>query len=297
MSPMNGSFTAELAKQSCSVRTALSWQIKYEKETDGFSPSVFPFVEKVKILWYIFLKSIPYVLIKKGANIMDFTVNFMQSTSNVWKEAIKLKKYKAMPLGLAIPTGVLMLPVALVSLIAAVLIYVLGYLFSVVLLPTQRLYKLLHEEGQTVKHASQFIMYFLSWGFIFSAYAALSLFMIILTVLYTIFSILAYLATLGGFKFHVFAKEEDISVDVEGKYPIWMPIAFIAAMGVLILILPLIKTIGIAADFPKKMEGAFKLFMQIYWARILNPNFWRFLFSAVYSAVIFAPFPKKKEEE
>ena len=58
-----------------------------------------------------------------------------------------------------------------------------------------------------------------------------------------------------------------------------------------------IKTIGIAANFPKQMEGAFKLFMQIYWARILNPNFWRFLFSAVYSAVIFAPFPKKKEEE
>ena len=228
---------------------------------------------------------------------MDFTVNFMQCTTNVWKEAAKLKKYKAMPLGLAIPTGVLMLPVAAAALIAAALIYVLGYLFSVILLPTQRLYKLLHEEGQSVKHASQFIMYFLSWGFIFSAYAALSFFMIILTVLYTVFAILSYLATLGGFKFHVFAKEEDLSVDVEGKYAIWMPIAYIAVMGALIVIVPLIKTIGIAADFPKKMEGAFKLFMQIYKAQILGLNSWRFIFSAIYSAVIFAPFPKKKEEE
>ena len=228
---------------------------------------------------------------------MDFTVNFMQCTSNVFKEAIKLKKYKAMPLGLAIPTGVLMLPVAAAAFIVAALLYVLGYLFSVILLPTQRLYKLLHDEGQGVKHASQFILYFLSWGFIFSAYAALSFFMIILTVLYTIFAILAYIATLGGFKFHVFAKDEDLSVDVEGKYAIWMPIVFIAVMGALIVLVPLIKTIGIAANFPKQMEGAFKLFMQIYKTYLLGLNSWAFLFSIIYSAVIFAPFPKKKEEE
>ena len=245
----------------------------------------------------LYYKSILCVLKKKGDNIMDFTVNFMQCTTAVWKEAIKLKKYKAMPLGLAIPTGVLMLPVAAASVIAAVLIYVLGYLFSVVSLPTQKLHKLLHDEGQSVKHASQFILYFLSWGFVFSAYAALSFFMIILTVLYTVFAILAYLWTLGGFKFHVFAKEEDISVEVEGKYPIWMPIAFIAVMGALILILPLIKTIDISTDFPKGMEGAFKLFMQVYKAQILSLNSWRFLFSAVYAAVIFAPFPQKKEEQ
>ena len=84
---------------------------------------------------------------------------------------------------------------------------------------------------------------------------------------------------------------------MEGKYPIWMPIAFISVMGVLLLILPLIKTIDISTDFPKGMECAFKLFMQIYKAQILALSGWRFLFSAVYSAVIFALFPKKKEEQ
>lgn len=241
-------------------------------------------------------KNIPHVLKKKGVIIMDFTVNFMQSTSAVWKEAALLKKYKAMPLGLAIAVGVLMLPVALASAAVTVALYVLGYLFSVISLPTQRLHKLLREEGQNVKHATQFIIYFMSWGFVFSAYATLSAFMIILTILYTVFSLLSYVWTLGGFRFHAFAGEENISVDVEGKYPIWMPIAFIAVMGVLLLLLPLIKTIDIAADFPKGMEGAFKAFMQVFKAQILKLNGWRFLFSAVYSAVIFALFPKKKTE-
>jgi hypothetical protein len=189
-----------------------------------------------------------------------------------------------------------MLPIAIASAAVTVILYVLGYLFSVISLPTQRLHKLLHDEGQSVKHGSQIIIYLLSWGFIFSAYAALSFFMIVLTVLYTVFALLSYVWTLGGFKFHAFAGEEDISVEVEGKYPIWMPIAYIAVMGVLLLLLPLIKTIAVAVDFPKRMDGAFKLFMQVFKGQILGLNNWRLLFSVIYSAIIFAPFPKKKEE-
>ena len=42
---------------------------------------------------------------------MDFSVNFMQRASVVLTEAFKLKKYKAMPLALAIIVGILMLAV------------------------------------------------------------------------------------------------------------------------------------------------------------------------------------------
>ena len=234
---------------------------------------------------------------KERGIIMDFTVNFMQSTAAVWKEAAKLKKYKAMPLGLAIPTGVLMLPVAIVGAVVMVMLYVLGYLFSLVSLPTQKLHKLLHEEGQSVKHGSQVVIYLLSWSFVFSAYAALSVFMISLNILYTVFALLAYVCTLGGFKFHAFPGAEDISVDVDGKYPIWVPIAFIAGMAVLLIVLPLIKAVGIALDFPKEMEDAFKVFLQVLKAQIAGLRGLRFLFSLVYSAAVFAPFPKKKEEQ
>jgi hypothetical protein len=121
--------------------------------------------------------------------------------------------------------------------------------------------------------------------------------MLILTILYTLFAIFSYIWTLGGFKFHVFATEEDISVEVEGKYPIWMPIAFIAVMGVLLILLPLVKSIIEVAKLPKGFGGIFKIWLQLFKMHILSLNRWRFLFSAVYSAAVLAPFPKKKIEE
>ena len=228
---------------------------------------------------------------------MDFSVNFMQRATAVLKEAAKLKKYKAMPLALAIVTGVLMLPVAVVGIVFAALLYVLGYLFSIISLPTQKLHQLLHDEGQSVKHATQFVIYGLSWAFVFSAYAVLSFFLIVLTVLYSVFSILAYICTLGGFKFHVFANEEDISVEVDGKYNNLIPIIYIAAMGVLLILLPLIKTIISSVEMAQLMKVGFKVFLQMFRGQISATGIWRFLLSVVYSIAVFAPNPKKKVEE
>ena len=227
---------------------------------------------------------------------MDFSANYTQRVTVVLKEAAKLKKYKAMPPALAIVTGILMLPVAAVSIVLAAFLYVLGYLFSIVSLPTQKLHKILHDEGQSVMHATQFIIYFLSWSFVFSAYAVLTFFLIILTVLYSLFSIFAYICTLGGFKFHVFAKEEDISVEVDGQYNILLPIVYIAAMGVLLILLPLAKTIVTFAQYGDFVKATLEMFMDVFKTQIKATGTWRFLLSVVYSAVIFAPNPKKKIE-
>ena len=225
---------------------------------------------------------------------MDFSVNFMNRASVVLNEAFKLKKYKAMPLALAIIVGILMLPIALASVGCAVVLYVFGYLFSVVSLPVQRLHKLLREEGQSVQHATQFIVYFISWGFIFSTYALLSFFLIMLTILYSVFSILTYIWTLGGFKFHVFAADEDISIEVEGKYNTLIPVIFIAGMGVLLLLVPAINAIAsiIKYEVPFTME----LFSQLFKIEFYALSSWRILFSVIYSAVAFAPNPKKIEK-
>ena len=228
---------------------------------------------------------------------MDFSVNFMQSATLVLKEATKLKKYKAMPLGLAIATGVLMLPVLLVSISFAVLLYVLGYLFSVICLPTKKLHELLHNEGQGVKHATQFVIYFLSWSIVFTAYAVLSFFLIVLTILYSIFSILTYVWSLGGFKFHVFAGEEDVAVEVSGKYNVVIPIVYIAVMGVLLILLPLVKTLPQIGEYAEYTKVTFKLFMDLFKVQIKAAGVWRFLFSLAYSAFAFGPNPKTIVEE
>lgn len=227
---------------------------------------------------------------------MNFSKNYIQGVTAVIKEAQKLKQYKAMHLAFAIVIGVLMLPFAIAALILAVSIYVFGYLFSVVSEPVEKLHELLRGEGRELKHATQFIIYFLSWSFIFSAYALLSVLAVTLNILYSVFAILSYICTLGGFKFHVFARDEDISLEIEGKHNIVVLIVFVSIMGVLLILLPLINTIVMAAELP---EGflTFKIFFTIFWAKILSLTGWRALIAAVYSAFVFAPLTRKKIEE
>ena len=226
---------------------------------------------------------------------MDFSVNFMEKATAVLNEAFALKKYKAMPLVLAIIVGIFMLPFAVAGMLLAAALYVMGYLFSIVSLPVQSLHKLLKEEGASVGHATQFIIYFLSWSFVFTAYALLTFFMVSLTVLYSVFSIITYIWTLGGFKFHVLTSEEDISIQVNGKYAVSVPVIFVVVMAVLLIVVPLLKTVITIDDY--QLEVDFEDFMNIFKYQMASVSNWRILFSALYAAFIFAPQPKKKLEE
>lgn len=225
---------------------------------------------------------------------MNFSVNYVERATALVKEAIALKKYKAMPLVLAIFVGIFMIPVALASVVCGIAVYVLGYLFSVVSLPAQRLHKLLHDEGQSVKHGTQVVVYFLSWSFIFTTYAMLTFFLIALTVLYSLFSIFTYLWTLGGFKFHLFATEEDISVEVDGKYNILIPIIFLGIMVVLLLFVPFVTSIIHLIQYRPAIS--FQLLTDLFKAKLHATDNLRFLVSVLYSAIMFAPRPKKIEK-
>lgn len=226
---------------------------------------------------------------------MDFNVNFMDRATAVLKEAFQLKKYKAMPLVLAIFVGIFMLPVVLISAVLALLVYVFGYLFSVSALPVQSLHHLLRDEGQQVKHGTQVIVYLLAWGVVFAAYITLTVFMISLTVLYTLFSIFTFLWTLGGFKFHLFAKEEDISVEVEGKYKLAIPVIFVAVMGVLLVVVPAFNVVSYLVE-RQNVKLTFELLTNLFRMEMHNTDTLRLLVSLVYSAALFAPNPKKIEK-
>lgn len=223
---------------------------------------------------------------------MNFSINYVEKATAVLKEAFQLKKYKAMPIVLAIFVGIFMLPLAVASAVLGVLLYVLGYLFSVMVLPVQSVHKLLHDEGQSVKHATQFLVYLVSWGFVFISYVTLSFFIITLTVLYSLFSIFTYLWTLGGFKFHLFATEENIAIEVDGKYNILIPIIFISIIGVLLVIVPLIRS-GI---FLIENQLPIEMFGTVFKAAFHETDTWRYVIAALYSAILFAPGPKKAEK-
>ena len=169
------------------------------------------------------------------------------------------------------------------------------YIYFIISSPTRKLHELLRNEGKELKHASQFIIYFLSWGFVFGAYALHFGFAVLMNILYTVFAILAYIATLGGFKFHAFVTEEDISVEVDGEYNLAVVLAYIGAMLILIFIFPFFKGIGVCSELPKGVL-TFKMFFKIWGEQIVAAGSLRTVFSAIYSAFVFAPLPKKKEE-
>lgn len=223
---------------------------------------------------------------------MNFSINYMEKTTRLLKEAFQFKKYKAMPLILAILVGIFMLPVALISAILAVAVYLPGYMFAIVSQPVESLHKLLNNEGKEVKHGTQALIYLLSWGFIFVAYASLASLSVVLTVLYSLFSIVTYLWTLGGFKFHLFASEEDISIELDRKYNLFVPIVFIAVMAILLLVIPLFSSLAFLIDV--KPEITLEFLKGLFTTKLHETDGIRFLFSVLYSAIIFAPFPKKK---
>lgn len=225
---------------------------------------------------------------------MNFSVNFMDRATVVLKEAFLLKKYKAMPMVLAIFVGIFMIPLALLGFACAALVYILGYLFSVASQPVENLHRLLRDEGQKVQHGTQVVVYFLSWSLVFGTYAALTFLLVTLTVLYSLFSIFTYLWTLGGIKFHVFAKEEDISVEVDGKYKILIPVIFVAVMAILLLGVPsynlLVELIKIRFNIP------FEFVSDLFLMELHRTDNLRFIISVLYSAILFAPNPKKIEK-
>ena len=223
---------------------------------------------------------------------MNFSINYMEKTTRLLKEAFQFKKYKAMPLILAILVGIFMFPVALISAILAVAVYLPGYMFAIVSQPVESLHKLLNNEGKEVKHGTQALIYLLSWGFIFVAYASLASLSVVLTVLYSLFSIVTYLWTLGGFKFHLFASEEDISIELDRKYNLFVPIVFIAVMAILLLVIPLFSSLAFLIDV--KPEITLEFLKGLFTTKLHETDGIRFLFSVLYSAIIFAPFPKKK---
>ncbi len=219
---------------------------------------------------------------------MNFTTDFLEKTTALFQEAFTLKKYKAMHIVLAILVGIVMLPFAAISFLTAGVLYVVGYLFKIVSLPVEELHKLLHNEGQAVKHGTQFIIYFISWAFIFAAYASLSVLTVYTTILYSVCSITAYVWTLGGIKFHVFpAQADDISVEVTGKYKPVLPIILVAVTAVLALVIPLIRTLGVCIDVGFEFIN-WEAFTNILKFKIAGMRNLSILFSFLYTVIFLA---------
>ena len=141
-------------------------------------------------------------------------------------------------------------------------------------------------------HATQFIIYFISWPTVFFLYVLMSFLMLMMLPTYALMSFLTYVWSLGGFKYHLFpTKYEDISIEVEGAYH-YLPVAFIIVGGIALLVVPLTHGIIYFIDlYEKYLE---KIFFRSFFGDIYPIYVAVFsAFAILYSLIGFARHPKK----
>ena len=176
------------------------------------------------------------------------------------------------------------------------MIFVIGTVFKMLFSPLDALHGVLHKEGQEVKHATQFIIYFFSWSFIFLLYVLLALMRLFLCILYAICALLVYLWSFGGIRFHLFAEEDtDLSVEVNTSYHTVLPLVLLLVVVLLLVILPLISTI--AELIPLHISQiTLELTIDVLKAEFMANVRPYLIFTVVYSAIALCPYPKKKEQ-
>lgn len=221
-----------------------------------------------------------------------FEIDFLAKMKTLLQEAFKFKKYKAMPRVLAVFTGILMLPIVAASFSVAAALAILSYLFGILSAPVKYLHEIVRTEGGVVMHATQFIVYFISWPTVFALYLAMSFLLVLILPTYALLSFLLYVWSLGGFKFHLFLnKVDDISITVEGTYR-FLPIVYVIIGAVVVFLIPLIHGIIHYVDlyqdyierifFSTFFGGIYPVYLEIHTA-----------FSVLYSLLGFARHPRR----
>ena len=221
-----------------------------------------------------------------------FEIDFLAKLTTLLQEAFTFKKYKAMIPVFAVFTGLLMLPVVIASFFAVAIFAALAFVFSVISAPVKYLHEVVHIEGQGVKHATQVVIYFLSWPTIFGLYGLMSFLLVLLIPIYALLSFLTYVWSLGGFRFHLLLnKVDDISIEVSGTYKL-LPIFFVLVGAIVVFLIPLVHGIihyvDLYQDYMERLF-VFTFFGEIYGIYLDLHT----AFAVLYSLIGFARHPKK----
>lgn len=218
---------------------------------------------------------------------------FYNQVLRLAREFFKFKKYKTLHPVIAIFTGIFLLPFAALFIVELGVLFIFTILFSFIEAPTKYLHNILSEEGQKVQHATQFIIYFISWPLIFLCYALYAAFTLLIVVYYFICQTLGYVASLGGYKFHASPYEENIEKEVNGKYNIQA--AIFIGVHALIVLIALITAIVIFAELYKyyrEAEFGFRLIRILILSEDVGG-----LFSIVYVPIAFKDIIKEEKNE
>ena len=224
-------------------------------------------------------------------------INYLDKLSQLLREAFKFKKYKAMHPALAVFAGILMIPFVLASFSVAAAFAVLAFSFSVCTSPVKYLHTLVNQEGKEVKHATQAIVYLISWPFVFFLYAVMAVLLLMIIPTYALLSILLYVWSFGGFKFHLFMTETDnISIDVSKKY-LAVPLIFVIVGYLMVAIIPFIHWMIGHTSYAMQEQYLADIYDRLFPSQVYSVYFGVYSSFAFVYSLITSPFPRSKKVE
>ena len=119
------------------------------------------------------------------------------------REAFSFKKYKALPLAVAIVIGVLLFPLWLLSAVAVALYALCEVVVSLFDYPVETLHDIITKEGKEVKAAAQAFIYIFAWPLYIYFKFCILLLSSLNYVFFFFANVFLYVATLCGVKFDI----------------------------------------------------------------------------------------------
>ena len=178
-----------------------------------------------------------------------FQIDYLKKTGALMKEAFTFKKYKAMHPALATFVGIFMSPFLVVGLLLATILAVFAFVVNLIFTPLKHVHSLFQSEAKDVKHATQAIIYAISWPIFYLVYFAFSWLFIFIYLLYALLSGVMYIFTLGGFKYHVSPDfdSDDIAIKTKGRF-FGLPVVTICVSSVLLVTMVIFGSLAMVAS-------------------------------------------------
>lgn len=163
-------------------------------------------------------------------------MSFFKQGQRLLHEFFKFKKYKSMHPALAVFSGIFLLVPALLFFFGMVFYFIGAVFFDLMKSPVEFLHTILKNERKDIHWFPTAVVYCFAWPIVFGVYALMAIFTLLINVQYFMAQLAGYIASMGGYRFHLLPTEENIEIGEFGSVRTGVQVVYIVASGILFLI-------------------------------------------------------------
>ena len=160
-------------------------------------------------------------------------MNIFAPMKNLLSEAFSFKRYKGLPVPLAVILGIVLLPLWACAMVFVGTYYVAGAVVTLLNYPVDKLLGFVRDEAKLVHPATQVVVYLFGWPLVLTFKLGVIIWTIINYLLYIIATCILYLATLAGVSFDLklTKTERDLTPEAKNSAAIFKAIIVLVFVG------------------------------------------------------------------